>query len=277
MRRLRPLLPGQARGRGHGRNSFHRYRLQAARRQDVPMHRLSAPSQGCSRLREADGGRGPSTQLASRHLRLSVGGQGTGPPSWHPLVSGSPDSVQEAGVSVRGRVWASESDLAPELWPDRIVKWPNRKPRPKRVRLTSERRAGALGASVVGPGRDRPSANGVDKGAQRRRHLALLRVAKEIAGKRRDQRSSRGISRPAAIELRHGFLNGDGNPNASKRQAIGHLLVVDDHRTGDHNLEPGSILEKLPGVGRHAAGPAPLNTAMLNEIARVLRPPMEER
>ena len=47
---------------------------------------------------------------------------------WHPLVSGSPDSVHEAGVSVRGRVVASEDDIDQELWPDRIVKWPNRPP-----------------------------------------------------------------------------------------------------------------------------------------------------
>ncbi len=48
---------------------------------------------------------------------------------WHPLVSGSPDTVHEAGVSVRGRVGANEDDLPAELWPERIVKWPNRRPR----------------------------------------------------------------------------------------------------------------------------------------------------
>jgi uncharacterized cysteine cluster protein YcgN (CxxCxxCC family) len=51
---------------------------------------------------------------------------------WHPLVSGSETTVHEAGVSVRGRVSASEDDVPTELWPDHIVKWPNRPARPRK-------------------------------------------------------------------------------------------------------------------------------------------------
>ncbi len=47
---------------------------------------------------------------------------------WQPLVSGSGETVHEAGVSVRGRVSAGEEDVPVELWPERIVTWPNRPP-----------------------------------------------------------------------------------------------------------------------------------------------------
>jgi len=51
---------------------------------------------------------------------------------WHPLVSGSEETVHEAGISVRARVIASEVDLPIEEWTDHIVKWPNRVPRSSR-------------------------------------------------------------------------------------------------------------------------------------------------
>ena len=43
---------------------------------------------------------------------------------WHPLVSGDPDSVHAAGVSVRGRVQGSEIDIPDADLEDHIVQWP---------------------------------------------------------------------------------------------------------------------------------------------------------
>ncbi len=46
---------------------------------------------------------------------------------WHPLVSGDPESVHNAGVSVRGKT-VREQDWPVEEWQDRIVTWPTRLP-----------------------------------------------------------------------------------------------------------------------------------------------------
>jgi uncharacterized cysteine cluster protein YcgN (CxxCxxCC family) len=49
-------------------------------------------------------------------------------PWWHPLVSGDPQTVIDAGVSVKGRVFASEDEVLVENLMDRIRPWPLRWP-----------------------------------------------------------------------------------------------------------------------------------------------------
>lgn len=58
-------------------------------------------------------------------------------PWWHPLVSGDPETVHEAGISVKGRVYASEDDLPVNRWVDRIKSWPKSWPKGAKRRAQS--------------------------------------------------------------------------------------------------------------------------------------------
>jgi uncharacterized protein len=48
---------------------------------------------------------------------------------WHPLVSGDPETVHTAGVSVRSHVLASEKNVPDEDLEEHIVSWPLKLPK----------------------------------------------------------------------------------------------------------------------------------------------------
>ncbi len=53
---------------------------------------------------------------------------------WHPLVSGDPETVHTAGVSVRGRLSGTENEISDPELEDHIVQWPIRLPKRARPR-----------------------------------------------------------------------------------------------------------------------------------------------
>jgi len=66
---------------------------------------------------------------------------------WHPLVSGDPDTVHYAGISVRGRT-LSEDDVPAEQFDAHVVDWPGEDPA-DRIEV-AERRPAAKAAKGKG-------------------------------------------------------------------------------------------------------------------------------
>jgi len=62
---------------------------------------------------------------------------------WHPLVSGSAKTVHEVGVSVQGRIRASEKEVKLQDYPGHIVDWPGKKPRAPRPKAAKAARSTA--------------------------------------------------------------------------------------------------------------------------------------
>ena len=60
---------------------------------------------------------------------------------WHPLISGDPETVHQAGISVRGRLGANEVDVPDDELEKHIVHWPLKIPKKAKGTVRGKKRA----------------------------------------------------------------------------------------------------------------------------------------
>jgi len=99
--------------------------LHTCRCSDYALRRVRVPD--CVRLTPQELAQIDWLPPSCAYRRLA---EGRGLAWWHPLVSGDPDSVHTAGVSVRGRAVISEKRAGP--LENHVAEWPGRPPRPRR-------------------------------------------------------------------------------------------------------------------------------------------------
>ena len=132
LRRLRTLLLVKLEDEDTRRDPPHQHRLQAARSGELPLRRLQEPSRqvpDCIRLTLA---KLQTIQWLPPTCAYVLRNEGKPLPPWHPLISGDPDSVHDARVSVRDKVEASEEEVDDDDTPDFIRTWPKRWPKKAR-------------------------------------------------------------------------------------------------------------------------------------------------
>ena len=119
LRRLRQMLPVEARGRGHRRDLLHQRRLPAVRRRDLPLRRLCEPAGAGAGLRRADAAECPHHLLAAGHLRLPAGRRGQRPLLVASAGVGRPETACTrpasrcaAGSRHRNRIWPSRRTIS---------------------------------------------------------------------------------------------------------------------------------------------------------------------
>ncbi len=109
--------------------------LPAARRRQLPLQGLHEPRPARARLRHAHAAQ-HQPYLRGCRRPAPTGSWPTGHDLywWHPLVSGDPETVHIAGVSVRGKVADTEENVPDDKLEDYIVSWPLRWPKGAKAR-----------------------------------------------------------------------------------------------------------------------------------------------